>query len=234
MRCLGRAGVARRPLRRHIAIGGAVAILLHTQEHKSQPGPTDIYRVTNDTLGFSKVFVVGLPERSDKRDSMALTSALGHSPQVATSDDSPGSTRALSSSQAAPTTITLWLEPYGWSWDLLWLGHCGEDFPELLDENKGKPTDDAGIRYMSRKFTVSDDPTVPDLDKVTGLVNFRIELPHTRWVHITGAPICTFAYALSNQGARKVLFGLSVDHLQALLTARWPVSADGPCRAVAP
>lgn len=35
----------------------------------------DINRVVNDTLGFSKVFVVGLPERSDKRDAIALTSA---------------------------------------------------------------------------------------------------------------------------------------------------------------
>lgn len=35
----------------------------------------DINRVVNDTLGFSKVFVVGLPDRSDKRDAIALTSA---------------------------------------------------------------------------------------------------------------------------------------------------------------
>lgn len=38
--------------------------------------PDDINRVTNSTLGFSKVFVVGLPERSDKRDAISLSSAL--------------------------------------------------------------------------------------------------------------------------------------------------------------
>jgi hypothetical protein len=36
----------------------------------------DINRVTNATLGFGKIMVVGLPERTDKRDAMALMSAL--------------------------------------------------------------------------------------------------------------------------------------------------------------
>lgn len=35
----------------------------------------DVNRVANDTLGFSKIFVVGLPDRTDRRDAMALTSA---------------------------------------------------------------------------------------------------------------------------------------------------------------
>lgn len=33
-------------------------------------------RVENSTLGFERVFAVGLPERSDKRDGLALTSSL--------------------------------------------------------------------------------------------------------------------------------------------------------------
>ncbi len=45
-------------------------------EHEDQLRPGDIDRVANDTLGFSKIFVVGLPERSDKRDAIALASAL--------------------------------------------------------------------------------------------------------------------------------------------------------------
>ena len=36
----------------------------------------DVGRVTNETLGFSKIFVVGLPERTDKRDALTLTSSL--------------------------------------------------------------------------------------------------------------------------------------------------------------
>ncbi|RYP80210.1 hypothetical protein DL769_002568 [Monosporascus sp. CRB-8-3] len=255
-------------------------------EHKGQPGPTAIDRVTNDMLGFPKVFIVGLPERSNKRDAIALTSALtgfhvewvdgvngerisneaapfgvymerlwntnlgswrGHMTTVRRiveenlqsamimEDDMDWDTRLKSQllmiAQGARELFPAPrlhppLPPYGWSWDLLWLGHCGEVFPDLLDENKGKPADDAGIRYMSRKFTISDDPTVPDLDKVTGLIDFRIELRHTWWVHVTGAPICTFAYALSNRGARKVLLDLSVDHL----TGPFDNALAGLCR----
>lgn len=32
--------------------------------------------IANETLGFSKILVIGLPERTDKRDALALTSAL--------------------------------------------------------------------------------------------------------------------------------------------------------------
>lgn len=38
--------------------------------------PEDTDRVNNSTLGFGKVFVVGLPERTNQRDAIALTSSL--------------------------------------------------------------------------------------------------------------------------------------------------------------
>lgn len=65
---------------------------------------------------------------------------------------------------------------------------------------------------MRHKYVIENDETVPPPEHTTGLVDFNAH-PHTRWVHITAAPICTFAYALSQQGARKVLFDLSVDRL---------------------
>jgi hypothetical protein len=37
---------------------------------------SDIRRVANATLGFGKIMVIGLPERSDKRDAMALMASL--------------------------------------------------------------------------------------------------------------------------------------------------------------
>lgn len=45
-------------------------------EYRGHSDPADINRVTNGTLGFGKVFVVGLPERSDKRDAIALAASL--------------------------------------------------------------------------------------------------------------------------------------------------------------
>lgn len=45
-------------------------------DYHGRSNSANINRVTNSTLGFSKVFVIGLPERTDKRDAMALTSSL--------------------------------------------------------------------------------------------------------------------------------------------------------------
>jgi len=71
---------------------------------------------------------------------------------------------------------------------------------------------DPSIVLMSRKYIISPDVTVPPPDQVRGFQNYT-ETPYTRWVHMSGGPICSFAYALSQRGARKVLFDLSVDHL---------------------
>ncbi|KAI1454652.1 glycosyltransferase family 25 protein [Annulohypoxylon moriforme] len=257
---------------------------LYGKDYKGNSSPADINRVTNETLGFEKVLIVGLPERTDKRDAIALTSSLtgfrvewvdgvkgetvpdkavpygadrkklwetnlgswrGHMNAVRKiiSEDIGSAlimeddmdwdvrlrpqlervaqgARALLSSASKPNS------PYGDDWDLMWLGHCGEVFPETLDENIEKPDDDPSIAYMSRKFVIEKDSTVPPKGRVTGLVNFADYPEHTRWVHITGAPICTFAYALSQRGARKVLFDLSVDHL----TGPFDNALAGLCR----
>jgi len=103
--------------------------------------------------------------------------------------------------------------PYGDDWDILWLGHCGEPFPEELVENKELPDDDPGKVAMKLRYTILNDATVPPLDHVTGIVDFKAHPERTRWVHITAAPICTFAYAVSNRGAQKILYDLSVDRL---------------------
>lgn len=49
---------------------------LYGKDYKGHSSPADVNRVANETLGFGNIFVVGLPERSDKRDAIALTSSL--------------------------------------------------------------------------------------------------------------------------------------------------------------
>ncbi|KAH9904390.1 hypothetical protein F4778DRAFT_61133 [Xylariomycetidae sp. FL2044] len=233
-----------------------------TKHHPGAPSG-DLDPLLNGTLGFSRIFVVGLPERSDKRDAMTLTSALtgfrvefssgvrgetivdkavpfpqdrnligenalgswrGHMDVIRRiveediqsalimEDDVDWDVRLKS--QLAPVAqgarylfpnLTELSSPYGSDWDILWLGHCGEIFPEVLPENEGKPE--------HPKYVMEDDETVPPFDHITGLVDFQKYREHTRWVHVSGGPICTFAYAVSQRGARKVLFDLSVDHL---------------------
>ncbi|PVH87904.1 glycosyltransferase family 25 protein [Cadophora sp. DSE1049] len=224
----------------------------------------------NETLGFERVFAVGLSERSDKRDALGLISSLtgfkiewiegmrgesvvdkalpfgvdrvklwennlgswrGHMNAVRTiveqgistalimEDDVDWDVRLKSQLQLiAHGTRTLQGStspsdsPYGDDWDLIWLGHCGEVFPEQLEENASKAPDSPGYISLATKYTIRGDPTVPPPSHARGFQNFTAS-PHTRWIHVTGGPICTFAYALSLAGARKVLFDLSVDHL---------------------
>ncbi|ROW07444.1 hypothetical protein VMCG_03733 [Cytospora schulzeri] len=261
--------------------------------YRGHSTPQDINRVTNSTLGFSKVFAIGLPERTDKRDAMTLTSALtgfdvewvdgvrgedipdkavpfgvdrallmetnlgswrGHmnairrvveenldsalimeddmdwdvrlKPQlelvaagaravISNLPDTyfPTGRPSSSSSSSSSSPAGEPNNPYGDDWDVLWLGHCGEPFPEDLPENKDLPYDDPGRTAMARKYTILNDATVPPLDHVTGIVDFTAHPERTRWVHVTAAPICTFAYAVSQRGARKILYDLSVDRL---------------------
>lgn len=257
--------------------------LPYGREYKGQSTPEEVNRVTNSTLGFGKVFVVGLPERSDKRDAIALASSLtgfdvewvdgvrgetipdkavpfgvdrkklmetnlgswrGHMNAIRRvveenldsalimEDDmdwdvrlkpqleltAAGARAVLSSlpdtlfptgrGRASPP-----LSPYGDDWDVLWLGHCGEPFPENLPELQALPANDPAKQAVSRHWKILDDATVPPRDKVTGLVDFAAHPERTRWVHVTAAPICTFAYAVSLRGARKILWDLSVNGL---------------------
>ena len=57
--------------------------------------------------------------------------------------------------------------PYGNDWDVLWLGHCGEVFPEQLEEYSSKPPTDLDLLSVSRKYTISPDSTVSPLAKNT-------------------------------------------------------------------
>lgn len=245
---------------------------LYGKHYQGRSTPSDLNRVTNDTLGFSKVFAIGLPERSDKRDALSLTAALtgfhldwvdgvraesiadkavpygidrhgfgsnlgswrGHMNAIRRiveedlesalimeddmdwdvrlrsqlEDIAKGARTLLDTSEAGASPSS----PYGDGWDVMWIGHCGEPFPEFLTENKDKPADHPGIQYMMKKYAIENDVTVPPPDRTTGMIDFNA-YPYTRFVHISAAPICTFAYALSQAGARKVLYELSVNHL---------------------
>jgi hypothetical protein len=91
------------------------------------------------------------------------------------------------------------LSPYGSEWDVLWLGFCHETI------SPDRP-------YT---YTMAPDPSVPHLkhlhtDDPETLAPWP---PHTRIVHFSGGPICTYAYAVSQKGARKLLYSLSVDSL---------------------
>lgn len=88
--------------------------------------------------------------------------------------------------------------PYGDGWDILWLGHCA---------SSPKPDD-------PRRFLMRKDPTVPPRNRRKSLWGPDEELgrfdDHTRMVYAADTGICTYAYALSLSGARKVLQRLAL------------------------
>lgn len=95
--------------------------------------------------------------------------------------------------------------PYGDGWDVLWVGKCVD---------KWLP-DKTGDREI---FVIENDETVPllqNMDAGDGRdMLAQLGLPeHTRIVHRMEDPICTFGYAVSYQGARKILYSLSVGGL---------------------
>lgn len=116
-------------------------------------------------------------------------------------------------SAAAPSTVPPTMSPYGDNWDVLWLGHCGARFPEPSDPKKAKG-----------RYVIHNDDTVP-LSKHRHALNepdATLYPEHTRVIHHGIGPICTFAYAVSLRGARKIMhqigmksFGAAYDNILA-------------------
>lgn len=100
--------------------------------------------------------------------------------------------------------------PYGDGWDILWLGHCGETFPERIPGHS-EIYDRSSTRYTY--YAMEGDETLPKqpTDVTESWIAGDLERHKgTRWVHFSGGPTCSQAYALSQSGARKVLMALSV------------------------
>lgn len=84
--------------------------------------------------------------------------------------------------------------PYSDDWDILWPGHCGEVLP--LDDD--------------RRYVINNDPTVPPKEHQPWLKALAEYPEQTRIIHKTGAPICTFAYAVSLRGAQKIMWAMAM------------------------
>ena len=95
---------------------------------------------------------------------------------------------------------------YGSDWDILWLGHCGAHF---LSPSPSHPN----------RVTIPDDITVLEpqhlkphpLSAIDDLAT--LYPPHARVVHRADNTICSVAYALTQRGARKLLYEFGVRDL---------------------
>jgi hypothetical protein len=85
--------------------------------------------------------------------------------------------------------------PYGEDWDVLWLGHCGSH--QVLEDR--------------RRYVLSNDATVPSTyygyyEEDPDTKNY--EDLNTRFVYRNAQTTCSWAYAVSQHGARKILQAL--------------------------
>lgn len=148
-----------------------------------------------------------LPEMIEKSDSGAQT-------QVPAMEDPSHADEVLNPIELAkrstallPTSNKLAASnPYGRDWDILWLGHCGTSLPQQNNSSQSPPNS------VASRLMLLDDPTVPDpsylrpshtapLDSISSIYP-----PHTRVYHRTQNTLCTLAYAVTQRGARKILY----------------------------
>ncbi|KAK4191009.1 family 25 putative glycosyltransferase [Podospora australis] len=130
-----------------------------------------------------------------------------------------------------PPKLRLSVTPYGDAWDVLWLGHCGTELPKESDMVSDHGYDVKSSKPPVLKITIPNDATVPS-PKHLKAHPFALQdeiakqyPPHTRIVHSSSKTTCTQAYAVSQQGARKLLwqFGLQT------LTTGWDLMLRDWC-----
>ncbi|KAF4548250.1 Hypothetical protein D9617_30g011550 [Elsinoe fawcettii] len=93
----------------------------------------------------------------------------------------------------------------GNEWDVLWLGHMGD--AQVAVRFESSHSNDCSVRQDDHRSISYLDETVPIIEDRSPGFNDRYTFPDkTRVVHMSDFPLCTFGYAVSLQGARKILF----------------------------
>ena len=93
--------------------------------------------------------------------------------------------RSITNTTASPITY-----PYGADWDILWLGHCGDIYDTTLPSN---------IAFHDQTVLPS-----PSLKSVWLNYPYATYPNYTRNVHYSQGAMCTFGYAVTLTGARKI------------------------------
>jgi hypothetical protein len=111
--------------------------------------------------------------------------------------------------------------PYGWNWDVLWLGHCGANFPSAEHTPKAS----------RGRVVIHNDPTVPQTqyyDIGWGSDELLIQYPnHTRVIHHTADNVCNLAYAVTQKAARQILYQTGVKLFNAPMDIMLRQYCDG-------
>lgn len=114
-----------------------------------------------------------------------------------------------------PGTVPPTTSPYGDDWDVLWLGHCGTEFPNSHLQSRATLS-----RNLPRgRVFHARDYTVPENDYLSFMSDEddprKTYPPHTRVTHHVMGSICSLAYAVSQRGARRLLYEFGVRKFDA-------------------
>jgi GR25 family glycosyltransferase involved in LPS biosynthesis len=116
--------------------------------------------------------------------------------------------------------------PYGEvdRWDLLWLGHCGSQIPTATDDD-GHPT------IPQDRVIIRNDQTVPETQHIRfefGGDSLKKEYSnHTRVISHARRNVCTLAYAVTQQGARRFLHELALSKMTSSTDLMFQQVCDG-------
>ncbi|KAK9426084.1 hypothetical protein SUNI508_12628 [Seiridium unicorne] len=92
-----------------------------------------------------------------------------------------------------PSTQAPTISPYGDNWNALWVGHCGMHFP--------------WSKLTPRARVIHEDDTVPQQQYIEGAPDLKAQYPnHTRVYHHVQEGICSLGYAVTQTGARQLLY----------------------------
>lgn len=105
---------------------------------------------------------------------------------------------------------------YPWSnpgnWDLIYIGHCGDYFGFIDDEARAKHT---ASTLANVPHTLYEDHTMLDrrrLHPFTAEMLTAFQVPEQQRIfHKAQWPLCSFGYAVSRQGAQKILSTVAKD-----------------------
>jgi GR25 family glycosyltransferase involved in LPS biosynthesis len=95
--------------------------------------------------------------------------------------------------------------PYGTDWDILWIGGCSSS-PNA---------------NQTRYYAIPFDPTVPRVEHrgTWGgpLDSWKGQFPEdtTRYIYRAQEGCCTYGYAVTKRGAKRILAALAIDHIEA-------------------
>ncbi|EAU38488.1 conserved hypothetical protein [Aspergillus terreus NIH2624] len=208
--------------------------------------------IKNETLGFEKIYAIGLKERTDKRDFLTLAASVhgmkvkwldgkfdisfwkptvaacwrahmnalrdvvenGYGTALIMEDDADWDVSVREQLREFARGVRTLSDnpnpskdaPYGTNWDMLWVGGCAS----------GAADNETDI------YAIPNDPTTPSVKHrgtwggpSDGWKAKHPELPEdsTRYIYRANMGCCLYGYAVTLEGARRILAALSVDYL---------------------